>query len=310
MWYFNVYFLTHNVYYTEVVMSETLFDKLGITPDQAAEMLRGAEYDQTFKAKSNIYLDLSYIQDHKLGLLLSLLANRDEYKYVYSKIPEYNKRVDNGCAKYFPKLKITEEELDEHMTDPENTLPLLRFSPMTVAYAHFRDEYKIMTEHNAKLDLTPSEYTVYVNIHPFTLSSDVHSDRVIKEIAKVIRDRILHINVDSNIKVLDFPTEKMTLHMFKKMHLLMLTDFGGLLNADLSKQDWMLRQGQMEFITLLSPRRHDLGDAVNNMSEEELEKIFRMGHASANLVCTFKYVDPLILLESDANEHAIDKDTE
>lgn len=281
-------------------MSTDILSKLGLTAEQAAELLREAQYDSTYKIKNNIYIDLAFIQDVKLGLLLSLLRDTDEYKYVYDNIPTYNKRIDNRCCKYFHKLGIHERQLQELLEDPKYTLDILKNSPMTTGYAAFRAEYAKLIDKNIVLDEQSVPYRVFLNIHPFTLSKKAHDEETISKIKRVLNDRIKYVNADSKVFVVDFPTHEMTLTMFKDMHLLMIMDLGALLE-DMPKRDWMMRQGKMEDRTFLSPRRHDYKYSLDDLDEDKLDSIFTFGKASMNTVCNFKYVDPTILLETDVN---------
>jgi hypothetical protein len=285
-------------------MSTDLFTQLGITKEQAAQLLREAEYDKTFQIKNELYVDLSMIQDYKLGMLLSLYTEPDEYKYIYSRISIYNNRFDNLCTKYFPDLGISEEELMKYVVDPEYTADLIKTSPMTLGFYALRDKFKEIVDHNTLIDEKTITYTVVVNIHPLTLNPKIMDEVSVRRIKKFIKDRIKYIHAFSEVLIVDYPIQDMTFGMFKRMNLFMVEDLSGLLNTKL-KQDWMLLKGKKESDFLICPRRYEGPIDIAQADKDQIETMFTRGNATMNLVCRFTYCDPMILLEENIPKNDI-----
>ena len=59
-----------------------------------------------------IYIETDLLYDYRLGALMLKLKNEDEFSYVKERIPAYEKGPLPTITSYFPKLNITEEELD------------------------------------------------------------------------------------------------------------------------------------------------------------------------------------------------------
>ena len=276
--------------------AQSFLDNLGLTPEQAATMLREAEYEQIHVIKNNIYLDLAYIQDYYLGMLLAILQSPEEYKYVYDQIPEYNERIQNGCAKYFPDLNVTEEQLFDFVKDPQYTVNLLRTAPITSGYSTLKEVWLSLMDHNQLIGEPNIKYNVFVNIYPMTFSSKVHSKDALDKIRTIIKDRIKYFNSNCKVYVVDFPTKDISLKMFKDMHAFLIMDLQSLLE-DKKKEEWLLVKGKMEHTLFLCPRRHE--HQLEFETQQDIDDMFHNGEVTMKLVCDFHYDDPIILLEKD-----------
>ena len=114
---------------------------------------------------TDIYVDMEYLQDLKLGALMHLIKVPKEMEYITYKIPEYNKRIDYECAKYFPALGHTEEELEELLHN-KRTLDMICFkAPFTSLYTEFTNSLLMITHHNRAVASSFKPIHIQVNVN-------------------------------------------------------------------------------------------------------------------------------------------------
>ena len=86
---------------------------------------------------NTIYIDSDFLYDYRLGALLMLAKNEDEYNYILSKLNEYECSPSMKITSVFPELNLTETDVDLMEHD-------LKFEKYVVAGApktEFLDEF-------------------------------------------------------------------------------------------------------------------------------------------------------------------------
>lgn len=69
--------------------------------------------------KEHIYVDADLIYDYRLGALLALIRSEEDFNYVWENLDAYATAPSLTVTKFFPKLGITEEDLDKVIKNPE-----------------------------------------------------------------------------------------------------------------------------------------------------------------------------------------------
>lgn len=79
----------------------------------------------------SIYIDLEALIDIDLGMLLTTISSELQYKYMRSRLSDYDGRYDNDILKYFPSLKLDKEEFNKRYEDPELLARAITGAPYT-----------------------------------------------------------------------------------------------------------------------------------------------------------------------------------
>lgn len=81
--------------------------------------------------KENIYIDADLLYDYRLGAVMALIQGEEDYNYVMQHVQEYLDAPTLECAKFFPKLGLTEQKLDEVIADPKYFVFISAAAPAT-----------------------------------------------------------------------------------------------------------------------------------------------------------------------------------
>ena len=115
------------------------------------------------RAIHSIYFDLPLLQEIRIGALLLLAKDEEEYNNILSRIPIYLARVDTDICKYF-NTHYTDEEVHAFIKDPKNAEYLYKASPHTNLWFYLPTLFSSLVDNN-RLIGKQQQYTVYVNIH-------------------------------------------------------------------------------------------------------------------------------------------------
>jgi len=150
-----------------------------VTPEQVKDINEGFNTASTDALKDmmspikHVYIDLPLIVDYKLGTVLAIYKDdEDAYKYIYETVKDnYNFLVGKNITPKFPKLEITEDQINEVLKNPENSYLLSALSPLTILHdmvvEFVNDIYTNNLRFNSKEE---SEVHVYLNNPYFELS--------------------------------------------------------------------------------------------------------------------------------------------
>lgn len=105
-------------------------------------------FNEISKSITSIYMDIEFVQDFRLGALLQLISSQEEYNYIYSKIEDYSTSMDDNTMKHFPLLKITNEQIDAYLKDPEHWFQISLESPFYVNLTEFTNLLALIVQQN------------------------------------------------------------------------------------------------------------------------------------------------------------------
>ncbi len=122
------------------------------------------------RQKEHVYIDSDLLYNYRLGAVLALTKNAEEYYYVMDHLNEYMKAPTLECAKFFPKLNLTEADLDKVITDPKYYNFINVASPPTNFIDDFDMMIRVLNTINESKEVTkPLTITInqrMIDIHP------------------------------------------------------------------------------------------------------------------------------------------------
>lgn len=137
-----------------------------------SQLIQSAIMTQEIEPISNVYFDLMCLKDFKLGALLSFIfenKNEKHYKYLITRLSEYNKRIDRELIKYFPDLPYTEKMVEDRLHDKTYQDKVFALSPTTACYENLHHIIYYIKKHNDHTDHQHALKLV-INIYPFEIS--------------------------------------------------------------------------------------------------------------------------------------------
>lgn len=120
-----------------------------------------------------MYIDLDLLYDLRLSALLGFVRGQEDYDYIVQHIPEYLETPTLEVCKFFPKLGVTEEDLDNFINNPDYRAILAALALPTKFMKELQDIVKfINTENESKETHRSIKLTLncrYKNLHPFII---------------------------------------------------------------------------------------------------------------------------------------------
>ena len=133
--------------------------------------------------KKNIYVDADLIYDYKLGALMALTRNEADYKYVVNNIRGYLNGRTLDCARFFPELGVTEEDLDRMISDPKYFIFITAAAPASRFLDDIETIIKIFNTLNESKEVK-EPITLTINQRKIKIH-DVHKAGIIQRIQRV-----------------------------------------------------------------------------------------------------------------------------
>lgn len=177
--------------------------------------------EETFGPIKNVYIDLRYMQDFYLGAILALCKSKDEIQYVIDNIDYYNNRyIEDVVETVFPKLHLTETEVQEYIHDPKNHSFLFRTAPVTDFCRMLKDiNVDIETQNIAASSNDTNVVCIYnINTYPLTLS--YRDKKQLKEKLQWFTDR-----KNLLIATMNVPIENINMDTYKEFRYMFAYDF-------------------------------------------------------------------------------------
>lgn len=90
------------------------------TPTQFDETMKRLERESMspfVTQRRYIYIDADLLYDFRLSAVISYVSGEEDYKYVRAQLPAYLQAPTLECAKFFPKLNLTEADIDDRLND-------------------------------------------------------------------------------------------------------------------------------------------------------------------------------------------------
>ena len=123
-----------------------------------------------FKQKQHVYIESDLLYNYRLGAMLGLTRNERDYNYVMDHIQDYLNAPTLACAKFFPEMGMTDEQLDKFIADPKYYQFICAASPATEFIDNLDKVIRIMNTLNQHAEVT-QPITITINqrtipIHP------------------------------------------------------------------------------------------------------------------------------------------------
>ena len=123
-----------------------------MSKDPDAEFIKAEEmvFKEEFKPITKVYVDLEYLQDLRVSVLLNAATVQEEVSYIMHNLDKYNGRYDQHTAPYFKALHFTDEQIAKVLATPKAVAKICVTAPFTSVY------YELMTimkasQHHANL---------------------------------------------------------------------------------------------------------------------------------------------------------------
>jgi hypothetical protein len=124
----------------------------------------------------NIYIDLQYFKDLKLGSLMSLLYKESKINDVSEKfnkiklnMQKYTERKTDDLSKYFD-IGYTNDDIDNHLNDPQYSDEIFMLSPATAFIHVLSCQTQVNVNHSAVIGKR-DVITFTVNTYPLNLGN-------------------------------------------------------------------------------------------------------------------------------------------
>jgi len=240
-------------------------------------------FDAKTKAIGVLYVDMDCFQNFKIGALLCLLQTEDEYKYMLSRLGVYNDRVDTETMKYFPDLKITEEDLNGYIACNDNHRKLVRVSPMTDYYRHF-NMFGDAVEENNKFS------TSHITPHLYIGCRHVKYDT---EAKAMLAKRIQYYYPNWVITITDCDLWSYGKEIICAADHFSIYDMGRLFREKPTSD--LITNGSM--LMYKSLHAYPIYDEQELEEGETIQQLYESTELTFSLFCDFKYVDMRVLHE-------------
>lgn len=126
-----------------------------------------------------MYIDLDLLYDFRLSALMSFIKDQEDYDYIVANIPEYLEAPTLEVCKFFPKMGVTEKDLDKVLTDPQYRTFMAALALPTRFLRELQDIIKfINTENESKETHKSLKITLnakYKGMHPFIVNQVVRA---------------------------------------------------------------------------------------------------------------------------------------
>lgn len=140
--------------------------------------------------KDNIYIDSDLLYDYRLGAVMALIHDEQDFNYVMSHVGEYLSAPTLECAKFFPDLKLTDQMLDDVIVDPKYYVFMNAAAPATEFMGKdFETLIRLFNTINQSKEIT----------HPIHITINQRKIEIHNIYKKAIRERVMR--VDPTIEV-------------------------------------------------------------------------------------------------------------
>jgi len=130
------------------------------------------------KQKEYIYIDADLLYNYRLGAVLALTRGEEQYNYVVANMQKYLDAPTLECAKFFPDLNLTDQQLDEFIVNPKYYNFINAASPASNFIDNLGMMIRVMNTLNQSRETTrPLRLTInqrLIKIHPVYRRGIVH----------------------------------------------------------------------------------------------------------------------------------------
>lgn len=240
--------------------------------------LQNQYFNLEHKEIRSIYVDMELLQDLRLGALFTMLKVKSEMRYIYTKLNDYNNRLDNELCSYFPALKFTEQNILDRLADDKHSLRICGMSPFTAAYDYFLFMLMEAIKHNNNLGKVLS-INICVNV------SDIHYSKVFYD---MFVKNISVIMPTLNFSMHNYTRYQYPVDEFRNFDMLFLYDIRDLLQNNDTMAMLFMQQGVFFDKEIYSP---PYIDKTLHTDPNEYTKILTSTASGLDMFCNFKYLN-------------------
>lgn len=113
-------------------------------------------FDQIYRPLTTIYIDMEMLFDYQLAALLRMIRTDVELQYMRSRFKDYKTYKGDDICNVFPKLKFTQQQIQDFLHDPKN-IPYLSKCGILTNISNMVPNYITMAEFDGKEFTEPDE---------------------------------------------------------------------------------------------------------------------------------------------------------
>lgn len=232
--------------------------------------LYDAFFNAALKPIRSIYVDMELLQDLKMGAMLTFITLQEELEYIQHRIPIYNDRLDDECAKYFPLLEITEEQIIERMRDLKHMDTICTIAPFSSAYQALVKLLEGSAKHN---DMTTTHLPIRIVVNV--------ADLTYPEILKRQFANALNVYL-KNVEVTFVAEKRYENNIYTECDVLMLYDIATFAGPNTDTANLLFSSGKFIDCKIFTTKR--IGPGIN-IPEDKRQLAFDTTSAWINMFC-------------------------
>lgn len=148
--------------------------------------------------KEFVYIDADVLFDFRLGALLAGMTGESDYNYILSNLQTYLDAPTLACAKFFPDLNKTDEELDAFASDPKYAMPMAAVAPPTKLFEELPVLVRVINSINVSKETQ----------RPVRVTINQRNVLLVDYTKNLIRDAVLRGDANAVVEFTNFPTWK------------------------------------------------------------------------------------------------------
>lgn len=230
---------------------------------------------------SSIYVDMEYLQDLKLGTILSKITVQKEMEYILHCLPKYNARYEQATGKYFPVLRITDEEIMQELKS-KNSYKICAISPFTNMYKYLISSFDAIRKHNKQVSDQTAPLRLTVNV------ADVEYPDVLK---RTFIATIKKLYPDIVVEFTDNERYKENSEFYKNHSVIMLYDYGAFLSESSPVFSDFTNEGSFLNNRIIA---HPYIDTKLGHDPDKYAEILASTEIGLDMYCDFCFVPSLI----------------
>ena len=231
-----------------------------------------------------MYIDLDLLYDLRLSALLGFVKGEEDYKYIVQHIHQYLETPTLDVCRFFPRLGVTEKDLDDFINNPEYKTVLAALAVPTNFMRELQDIIKfINTENESKETHRSLKITLncrYKDLHPYII------DRVVDAIHK--SDPGVKIEITNYQDWFEVPAD-----LIKMQDMICVYDVRNFLSTGTPSQKLLIEINGLSNCSIVGLKVSDLGAEDTEIGIENLQDV-------VSILCKkFTLVDKSLLSVED-----------
>lgn len=227
-----------------------------------------------------MYIDLDLLYDFRLTALMAFIHGREDYDYMYQHLHEYLEAPTLEVCKFFPKLGVTESDLDDFIANPEYRMFFAALAIPTKFIKELQDIIKFVNTENESKETHRSLHITlncrYKNLHPYIVG------RVVDAIHK--SDPNIKIELTEYRDWFEVPAD-----LIKMQDMICVYDIRNFLETGTTSQKLLTEMNELHNCSIVGLKVSDLGKEDTEIGVVNLQDVL-------SIMCKkFTLVDKSIL---------------